>query len=190
MPKNSRKHVALGTLTDRTGFHLRVAQILLFKNFAAKLGELGVTPAIFSVLEVLKANPGITQIRLAKAIHLDHSSMVPLLDKLGQRGLLIRETSTSDRRKKLVVLTAAGEELHALAFAKVGEHEEVIKSILTERERTELHRLLVKLSLGLTMAEGQPLSDEAAPPQRPVRSLATAPEARRSGRAPSPRRRS
>lgn len=148
MPKTQRKCTTLGVLTDRTGFHLRVAQILLFKNFAAKLAELGVTPAIFSLLEVLTLNPGITQIRLAKAIHLDHSSLVPLLDKLGNRGLLVREASPTDRRKKLIFLTAAGKELHARAFEKVEEHESVGKSILTEAERLELHRLLTKLSNG------------------------------------------
>lgn len=135
---------ALGALNGYTGFHLRIAQIKVFKNFEAQLGELGVSPAIFSALEIVHLNPGITQSTLAKAIHLDHSSMVPLLDKLSSRGLLLRETSTTDRRHKMISLTDAGRELHTRAAARVAEHERANQSALTVEERREFFRLLVK----------------------------------------------
>lgn len=135
----------LGALAGYTGFHLRVAQIKVFKNFEAQLGELGVSPAIFSVLEIVRLNPGVTQSKLAQAIHLDHSSMVPLLDKLSNRGLLLRETSTVDRRNKMIFLTDAGRELHTQAVARVAEHECVNRAALTAEERREFFRLLAKL---------------------------------------------
>ena len=50
-----------GTLDECIGFYLRVAQVKVFKVFDEILGEQGVTPASFSVLEVLHRNPGITQ---------------------------------------------------------------------------------------------------------------------------------
>jgi len=150
MPKTSqKKSIDLGILPERTGFYLRVAQIKVFKHFDSLLGELGVSPAIFSALEILHLNPGITQTKLAKAIHLDHSSMVPLLDKLGERGLIMRQTSTTDRRNKMVFLTDAGRELHAIASAKVDEHENSTREILSPKERLELIRLLGKLCKGL-----------------------------------------
>lgn len=146
MPKTQKKPIALGVLPERTGFYLRVAQIKIFKHFESLLGELGVSPAIFSAMEILDLNPGITQTKLAKAIHLDHSSMVPLLDKLADRGLILRQTSTTDRRNKMVYLTDAGRELHAQAAAKVDEHESLTtQAVLTPAERQTLIQLLGKL---------------------------------------------
>lgn len=139
----------MGVLTDSTGFYLRLAQIKVFKVFGALLGELKVSPAIFSTLEILHLNPGITQTRLAKAIHLDHSSMVPLLDKLEDRGLLKREVSRTDRRNKMFTLTEAGSELHRQASALVQKQEELVAEPLTAAERHELFRLLIKLCKAL-----------------------------------------
>lgn len=51
---------ALGVIPKHIGFHLRLAQLTVFKRFEIRLGEINVSPAIFSVLEVLHQNEGIT----------------------------------------------------------------------------------------------------------------------------------
>lgn len=137
-----RKTTSLGCLNDHVGFHLRLAQLAVFKHFENALGEIGVTPAIYSVLEVLHDNPGITQSKLATAVRLDRSSMVPMLDKLGKRGLVERRASTTDRRHNHLFLTPDGETLLGDARARASAHEKQVCACFTAAEKKTLLELL------------------------------------------------
>jgi DNA-binding MarR family transcriptional regulator len=144
-PGAARKPPALGALDDLVGFHVRIAQIRVFRDFEQGLAGLGVTPASFSVLEVLRANPGATQSLLARAVSLDRSSVVPLLDKLEERGLLHRRASTTDRRNNHIHLSAAGLALLEAAMRRVREHERRVTARLTPAERRRLVALLGRI---------------------------------------------
>ena len=128
----TRKTTALGSLTGNVGFHLRLAQLAVFKDFDSELGEIGVSPAVYSVLEVLQQNPGLTQSKLASAVRLDRSSVVPLLDKLGQRGLVERRAS------------AAGAKLLRQADKLVSKHEKRVCTPFTAKEKQALMELLAR----------------------------------------------
>lgn len=136
----------LGGLPALVGYHLRMAQVMVFKDFDRELAELEITPAIFGVLEVLNHNKGLTQTRLATAIGLDRSSLVPLLDKLQQRNLVAREASSADRRTNHLHLTPTGKQLLAKADKRVRQHEERILAPLTKAETQQLIRLLAKIA--------------------------------------------
>lgn len=139
---NNRKSPAIGRLSGHVGFHLRLAQLVVFEHFGKALGEIDVTPAIFSVLEVLNLNDGITQSKLAATIHLERSSVVPLLDKLSRRGLVERRASTTDRRHNHLHLTEAGRALLAEAIRRASEHEKEICRPFTIAEKKQLFELL------------------------------------------------
>jgi DNA-binding MarR family transcriptional regulator len=145
MPKNAKRAIGLGSLDDFVGFHLRIAQIKVFRDFERELANLGVTPASFSVLEVLRSNPGATQSKLADAVHLDRSSIVPMLDKLEDRGLLTRKASTTDRRNNHIYLSREGEALLGAAMRRVREHEQRVTVRLTASEKKALLMLLDKV---------------------------------------------
>jgi DNA-binding MarR family transcriptional regulator len=136
----------LGGLPSLVGYHLRMAQVMVFKDFDRELAELDITPAIFGVLEILNHNKGLTQTRLATAIGLDRSSLVPLLDKLQQRDLVAREASSADRRTNHLHLTPAGKQLLVKAEKKVRQHEERVLSPLTKSETQQLIKLLSKVA--------------------------------------------
>ncbi|MCF8150866.1 MAG: MarR family transcriptional regulator [Burkholderiaceae bacterium] len=138
----TRKPTALGSLANLIGFHLRLAQLAVFKDFESELGEIGVTPAVYSVLEVLQKNPGLTQSKLASAVRLDRSSMVPMLDKLGKRGLVERLASTTDRRHNHLFLTTAGTDLLRLADDRVALHEARVCAEFAPAEKRALIKLL------------------------------------------------
>lgn len=142
-----RKPAVLGTLANHIGFHLRLAQLAVFKHFDSRLGEIDVTPAIFSVLEVLQQNDGITQSRLAAAVNLDGSSVVPLLDKLAKRGLVERRTSTTDRRHNHLYLTDPGRELLVEARRRAALHEKEVCKPLTIAEKKLLLELLSRFQV-------------------------------------------
>src|SRR5919204_5725088 len=48
---------------------------------------------------------------LADALHCDSSNVTGIVDRLEERGLLRREPAPSDRRVKMLVLTASGERM-------------------------------------------------------------------------------
>ncbi|MBL8490619.1 MAG: MarR family transcriptional regulator [Rhodocyclaceae bacterium] len=146
MPASKKPPIALGALADTLGFPVRLVQVAIFKDFAAEMGALGVTPAIFSVMEVLRGNPGITQSKLAATVRLDRSSVVPLLDKLEKRGIVSRQASTTDRRHNHLFLTEEGEGLLQEAVKRVRAHDKRISSALSPQERATLISLLGKLT--------------------------------------------
>lgn len=146
MPVSKKPPIALGALAETLGFPIRLVQVAIFKDFAAEMGTLGVTPAIFSVMEVLRGNPGITQSKLAATVRLDRSSVVPLLDKLEKRGIVSRQASTTDRRHNHLYLTEAGEELLDEAVKRVRAHDKRMSAALSAQERATLLALLGKLT--------------------------------------------
>lgn len=139
---STRKNTTLGCLSNHVGFHLRLAQLAVFEHFGSHLGEIDVSPAIFSVLEVLRQNDGITQSKLATAVRLNRSSVVPLLDKLAKRGLVERRASTTDRRHNHLHLTDLGRELLAEAIRHADLHEKEVCKPLTIAEKKLLLELL------------------------------------------------
>ena len=75
-----------GGLPGLLGYRLRLAQQAVFRDFAASVGE--VSPGRVGILFLIEANPGVTQSRLARAVHLDRSTMVGVIHTLEGRGLV------------------------------------------------------------------------------------------------------
>ena len=115
--------LALGELDTLLGFHLRRAQATLYRDFAAALAKLDLTQRQFAVLELLRANPGASQVKLAEVLALDRPAMMTVVDRLEQRGLLLRQRSASDRRRQEIRLTEAGHALLAKATRRVRRHD-------------------------------------------------------------------
>jgi DNA-binding MarR family transcriptional regulator len=74
----------------------------------------GVNPQQYQLVLAVKGlprNQAPTIGRLAERMQLNHNSIVELVDRSEQRGLLRRIRSISDRREVTLAITAAGEEL-------------------------------------------------------------------------------
>src|SRR4051812_11149519 len=93
-PESTGGELDLGALAGFVGYHLRVAQVAAYREFESRLTGLGMAPRFLGLLMLIEANPGAPQSRLAEAIHLDRSSLVPILDKLEADGLVERRAST------------------------------------------------------------------------------------------------
>lgn len=79
------------------------------KALDERLASAGLSDASWAPLMHLhELGDGISQSELAAAVGLDGSSLVRLLDLLVEQGLIERRPHASDRRVKLVQLTAAG----------------------------------------------------------------------------------
>jgi DNA-binding MarR family transcriptional regulator len=131
-----------GGLPGLLGYRLRLAQQAVFRDFAASVGE--VSPGRFGILLLIEANPGVTQSRLAAAVHLDRSTMVGVIHTLQGRGLVERRRG-EDRRTNGLWLTRAGRGLVARLRRRIGAHERRIAARLSAAERAQLIVLLEKL---------------------------------------------
>ena len=59
--------IDLGMLPDLVGYHLRLAQIAIFRDFRKALGDFDITPGLFGVLVLIEENAGMKQTELARA---------------------------------------------------------------------------------------------------------------------------
>jgi DNA-binding MarR family transcriptional regulator len=62
----------------------------------------------YAVLLRLRDGAAETQLELARAVNYDKTRLIALLDRLEQRGLVVREQADGDRRARTVRLTRAG----------------------------------------------------------------------------------
>lgn len=90
-----------------------------------RLKYLGVSQASWmTIATAAKARTPLSQSELADRLAVEGATMVAMVDRLVKAGLVLREPSTTDRRVKRVVLTAAGDLLYdrvrteATAFRK------------------------------------------------------------------------
>jgi len=89
-----------------------LGKFLLFSQEEAHAA--GLTPQQHQALLAIKGYPARDYVsvgELAAQLHLRHHSAVGLVDRLVQRQLVRRTTSTSDKRRVEVTLTARGEAL-------------------------------------------------------------------------------
>ena len=89
-----------------------LSKFLLFSQEEARTA--GLTPQQHQALLAIKGYPDRDYVsvgELAAQLHLRHHSAVGLIDRLVQRQLVRRTTSTSDKRRVEVTLTARGEAL-------------------------------------------------------------------------------
>jgi MarR family transcriptional regulator for hemolysin len=101
------------------GFLLNQASYALAARTGGALADLGISVREYCVLA--KAAGGErTQIEVAELAALDKTTMVVTLDALERAGLAERRVSSSDRRARVVVVTAKGRKVLERAHAIVG----------------------------------------------------------------------
>ena len=109
---------------------------------ADALASLGLTPALFAVLNVLGAREGTIQQQLSTDMGIDPSAMVKLINELEEAGLAERRRRPNDRRAWEVKITPKGR--HTLQQAKqlASDVEDEILAGLTAADRRQLLALL------------------------------------------------
>ena len=115
----------------------------MFRDFASSVAEL--SPGRVGILLLLEANPGVTQSRLARAVSLDRSTMVGVVDMLESRRLIERRKG-QDRRTNGLWLTKEGKALVTRLKRRILKHERRVAARLSDLERVQLLALLEKLS--------------------------------------------
>jgi DNA-binding MarR family transcriptional regulator len=123
-------------------------------RIAEALASLGLTPALFGLLNVLGARQGAIQQELGAAMGVDPSTMVSLIDELESAGLAKRRPHPKDRRAREVTITPKGRRLLERGRRMANQVEDEVLRGLTPAERRELLTLLRR---ALSSAPPQPL---------------------------------
>jgi MarR family transcriptional regulator, lower aerobic nicotinate degradation pathway regulator len=121
---------------------------------AAALQSIGLTPALFAVLNYLRAREGAIQQQIGSAMGIDPSTMVSLVDQLERAELARRRPHPQDRRAREVLITPKGRRTLKRARELAEEVEADVLQGLSTAERRKLVTLLRK-------------AFAAAPPQPP-----------------------
>ena len=105
----------------------------------------GITPVQYAALQVMYNQPGIDQRTLARTIAQDTSTTAGVVNRLELRGLLTRNTTPEDRRVRQLHLTPEGEQLLQDLVPDMLRAQELMLAPLTEQERPEFMRMLLRL---------------------------------------------
>jgi DNA-binding MarR family transcriptional regulator len=135
----------LGRLGSFLGFRLRRVQNQLARDFAVRTASWKLRAGMFSALEIITADPGISQAVLSGRIGLDKSAVVPLVDDLERRGWITRTRSTEDRRRNHLYVTETGRTELDLLVGVMAETESIALGVLSEEEREVISRALDKV---------------------------------------------
>lgn len=133
---------SLGGLERMVGYAIRRAQMWIFHDFRGVLKALDLTPAQYSVLCIIAANPGLSQARVAEALAIERARLVQMIDRLEAMGRVQRERSATDRRSHALHLTAAGVDLVERARGAARVHEQNVLARLGPEDRDALMRIL------------------------------------------------
>ena len=77
--------------------------------------------------------------------------MTAAIDRLEKRELVVRKSTSSDRRARIVELTQEGKRVAAEYFEKHARDLEALMSVLSTKEKRQVYRSLKKV--GLTAAQ-------------------------------------
>ncbi len=144
-PAPSVDKVSTAYLETLVGYNARRAALAVIGLFVPRMAEYGLRPVDFSILSVIRHNPGITSKQLCSALNLLPPNLVGKIAALDKRGLLLRHPHPTDGRALGLQLTNEGHALMAQAEITAVQLEQDAASALSPSERQTLLRLLQKV---------------------------------------------
>jgi DNA-binding MarR family transcriptional regulator len=107
------------------------------------LRPVSVTPLQYTALTVLERRSDLSTAELARNAFVTDQSAADMIGTLEDRGLILRHPDPGDRRRRVLRLTAQGQELLDQVRADVDSVEERMLSPLTAEQAGELRRQLI-----------------------------------------------
>ncbi|XKM43074.1 MarR family winged helix-turn-helix transcriptional regulator (plasmid) [Rhizobium ruizarguesonis] len=138
----------VGRLGDLLGFHLRMAHVAVYRDFAETMSALALTQKQLAVMELVAGNPGASQIDLANTLGTDRATMMALVNRLAARDFIERRPSAADRRRQELHLTKAGRAMLARARELIDKHEQRFIELFSRDEMDALLTALKRIYKG------------------------------------------
>lgn len=148
---------------DMPGHLVRRFQQIAVAVFLSEVEGAGfdLTPVQYAALAAISVNPGLDQVTLAGVIAYDRTTITGVVDRLVQKGLVVRRASQRDRRARALHITEAGETTLRAITPAVEQAQRIMLRGLTGTEAAEFMRLLRKAIAAANELSRAPLRDTA-----------------------------
>lgn len=133
---------------EAPGHLIRRAQQLAVAIFMEETAGFDATPVQFAILNALIDDPGEDQITLSGRVAFDPATFGSVIGRLEAKGWVRREADPSDKRRKLLWISAEGEKVAQQMKRAVVKAQQRIVSPLDGEEQIQLGVLLGKLVAG------------------------------------------
>jgi len=127
------------------GHLVRRAHQLAVALFMEETAGFEVTPVQFAILNALIAIPGEDQVTLAARVAFDAATSGSVIGRLETRGWIRREVDLNDKRRKLLWVTAEGEQAVAHMKPGVARVQQRLLAPLSAQEQVKFVDLLARL---------------------------------------------
>jgi DNA-binding MarR family transcriptional regulator len=138
--------LSYGDLDEHLGYVLRRAQLAGFDAFHRATERIDITPARYTALTIVAANPGLSQSDLGAALGTARSGAMMVADWMEDRGLAERRRRDGDARAWGLHLTPQGRAFLGRVKRRVRANDSRFADRLTAAERITLRNLLNKLA--------------------------------------------
>jgi len=132
-------------LPNLLGYNVRRAQIALWRDLTRSVGDGELRPAMFSLMILVEANPGVAQIDIANQLDTDKATVVGLVQRLLRRQCIVCRQSPLDRRRQGIFLTDLGQKELNQRRQQMLEHEARFTRLFSRQELALLFTLLRRI---------------------------------------------
>jgi len=137
--------MSLDLFYSRAGHLIRRMNQISVAIFLEETRALGLTTVQYAALNMIDEVPNIDQARLSSMIAFDTTTLVKVLDRLTEKGLIMRTRSQTDRRKQLLNATAQGREVVRRIQPMIDRSEQRILAPLSPADQRKFMEMLTQL---------------------------------------------
>lgn len=133
-------------LNECINFLLTKAQHTVFQYLKSELAQFDVTPVQYGILKCLWDKDGQTPKQIAEVLSLDGSTITGILDRMENKGLVIRIANKEDRRTLKVEVTNQGFLLRVQIEKIIEEVNKKVMIKFSSEEQNQLKQFLKRIS--------------------------------------------
>lgn len=137
--------MSLERFYSRPGHLLRRLNQIAIAIFIEETTDTDLTTVQYAALKMAQEIPNIDQASLSSMIAIDKTSMVKVLDRLAEKGLITRTRSQTDRRSNLLNVTEAGLAVLRQVDSVIDRIEQRILAPLNKFDQTKFLKMLTQL---------------------------------------------
>lgn len=137
--------MSLDPFYARAGHLIRRLNQIAVAIFLEETAELGLTTVQYAALHVIGERPGIDQATLSSMVAFDKTTLVKVLNRLVEKGLVIRKLSSTDRRRHELTSTPKGCEIIRKIVPMIDRCEQRILAPLSLPDRRKFMELASRL---------------------------------------------
>ena len=127
------------------GYNLRRAEVQMRGEVARALATDDIRAVEYSILSLVAANREVTQKELGETLSVKRPNMVSLIERLEQRGLIVRAVMARDRRNQILSATPAARVLLARLDTRLDALEQQVFGPWSQGEREVLANMLRRI---------------------------------------------